>query len=404
MQKMRLNLQLFASGIIKASSNTFPSGEGKVEWSSSVVKGKNASSVTTIVYCRVTAGTGIWCTISGSVSIGGSSKAISKYRGSDDKWTTSWKEVGRFTTTIDHDADGTKSIPISFTISGDTSRLDGTAKGNADVELDKINRASKLNKIDNFGIDDTIIIPIDKYVTTATDTLQIKAGDTLIREITDIENGYSLTFTDDEKTLINSLTTSPRITLIFLLTTINDGETLGTSTQSANVTLLNKSLFREIYKKENGKYQVAINGLVDTTKSYVLQVYDDNGNLLNDNQILWGPGYYYMTAGHTINLSQKVSEQKNGIVLVWQTYSNGAVQTYDFNFTFIPKWQVSVNPSRGVSCFLSDSTAGVIGTKYVYVYDDKIVGNNVNSNGATKRNSGITTTNNRWVLTHVLGV
>lgn len=124
----------------------------------------------------------------------------------------------------------------------------------------------------------------------------------------------------------------------------------------------------------------------------------------SDNQILWGPGYYYMTAGHTINLSQKVSEQKNGIVLVWQAYRNGAVQTYDFNFTFIPKWQVSVNPSRGVSCFLSDSTAGVIGTKYVYVYDDKIVGNNENSNGATKRNSGITTTNNRWVLTHVLGV
>lgn len=125
---------------------------------------------------------------------------------------------------------------------------------------------------------------------------------------------------------------------------------------------------------------------------------------LHEYNVLWGPGYYYMTAGHTINLSQKVSEQKSGIVLVWQAYRNGAVQTHDFNFTFIPKWQVNVNPSRGVSCFLTDSTAGVIGTKYVYVYDDKIVGNNANSNGATKRNSGITTTNNRWVLTHVLGV
>lgn len=300
MQKMRLNLQLFASGTIKASSNTFPSGEGKVEWSSSVVNGKNASSVTTIVYCRVTAGTGIWCTISGSVSINGSSKSISKYRGSDDKWTTSWKEVGRFTTTIDHDADGTKSIPISFAISGDTSRLDGTAKGSATVTLDKINRASKLNKIDNFGIDDTITIPIDKYITTATDTLQIKAGDTLIREVTDIENGYSLTFTDDEKTLINSLTTSPRTTLIFLLTTTNNGETLGTSTQSANVTLLNKSLFREIYKKENGKYQVAINGIVDTTKSDVLQVYDDEGNdILNEKVLFNGDSNGAITLSET---------------------------------------------------------------------------------------------------------
>ena len=124
----------------------------------------------------------------------------------------------------------------------------------------------------------------------------------------------------------------------------------------------------------------------------------------SNNQILWGPDYYYMNAGQTATLSQKVSEQKNGIVLVWQGYKNNAVQTYDFNFNFIPKWQVSINAGKGVSCFLTDSTGGVLGTKYVYVYDDKIVGNNANSNGATKRNSGITTTNNRWVLTHVLGV
>ena len=126
-----------------------------------------------------------------------------------------------------------------------------------------------------------------------------------------------------------------------------------------------------------------------------------------DNQVLWDPGEgkgYYMVGSHTINLSQKVSEQKSGIVLVWQGYSDGAVQTYDFNFEFIPKWQVSVNSGRGVSCFLTNSTGVKIGTKYVYVHDDKIVGNNANGNGATNRASGITTTNNYWVLTHVIGV
>ena len=127
-------------------------------------------------------------------------------------------------------------------------------------------------------------------------------------------------------------------------------------------------------------------------------------NILTDNQVLWGPGYYYMTANHIINLSQKVSEQQHGIVLVWQAYVDGTVQTYDFNFTFIPKWQVSVNPGRGVGCFLTNSTAAKIGTKYVYVHDDRIEGNNVNDDGATKRGSGITTTNNYWVLTHVIGV
>lgn len=127
-------------------------------------------------------------------------------------------------------------------------------------------------------------------------------------------------------------------------------------------------------------------------------------DILTDNQVLWGPGFYYMTANHTINLSQKVSEQKNGIVLVWQAYVDGQPQFYDFNYTFVPKHHTLVFPGRGVSCFLTNSTATKIGTKYVYVHDDRIEGNNVNDDGATNRASGITTTNNYWVLVYVIGV
>ena len=125
---------------------------------------------------------------------------------------------------------------------------------------------------------------------------------------------------------------------------------------------------------------------------------------IQNNQILWGPDYKYMGANQTINLSQKVSEQKNGIVLVWQAYSDNSPQPWDYNFTFIPKWQPMTNSSRGNCCFLAGSNGDTIGTKYVYIYDDKIVGNDINSNGSTKRNSGITTTNNHWVLTYVIGV
>ena len=407
MHKAKLNIQLFASGTINASSTTMPSGTGKVEWSSSVIEGKNQSTVTAICYCRRTSGTGNYCTVSGSIGIGSQSKPISKYRGSDDKWNTTWKEVGRFTTTVDHDTDGTKSIKISFTISADTGGLDGTAKGDGTATLDKINRASKLNAIANFNISDTITISIDKYVTDAVDTLQVKLGDTVIKEVANITDGYQLVFTDAEKTTISNLASAPQATLLFLLTTVNGDTVLGSSTQTAVATLSNGYYFREIYKKENGKYQVAINGFVNTEINDVLQVYGDNGNLINNNQVLWDPGEgkgYYMVASHTVTLSQKVSEQKNGIVLVWQGYNNGAAQTYDFNFEFIPKWQVGVNAGKGVSCFLVNSTGTVLGTKYVYVHNDHITGNDANGNGATNRASGITTTNNKWVLTKVLGV
>lgn len=407
MHKAKLNIQLFASGTITADTTTMPSGTGKVDWSSSVIKGKNQSSVTAICYCRRTSGTGTYCTVSGSIGIGSQSKPISKYRGSSDKWTTAWKEVGRFTTIVDHDTDGTKSIKIAFTISADTDGLNGTAKGDETVQLDKIKLASKLNPISNFNISDTITISIDKYVADAVDTLQVKLGNTVIKEVTNIINGYQLSFTDAEKTTISNLVSAPQATLTFLLTTVNGETVLGNSSQTAVATLSSGSYFREIYKKENGKYQVAINGFVNAEIKDPFQVYDDNGNLLNDNQVLWDPGEgkgYYMVASHTVTLSQKVSEQKNGIVLVWQGYSDDTVQVYDFNFEFIPKWQVSVNSGRGVSCFLVNSTGTVLGTKYVYVHDDKIVGNAANGNGATNRASGITTTNNKWVLTKVIGV
>ena len=140
-------------------------------------------------------------------------------------------------------------------------------------------------------------------------------------------------------------------------------------------------------------------------KKITIQGKDIISNIIYaNNKILWGPYYYYMSASNTINLSQKVSEQKTGIVLVWQAYSDGAPQPWDYNFTFIPKWQVITNSSRGVVCYLATSQAGKIGTKYVYLFDDKIKGHNENSTGATKGNSGITTTNNHWVLTYVIGV
>ena len=128
-------------------------------------------------------------------------------------------------------------------------------------------------------------------------------------------------------------------------------------------------------------------------------------NILTDNQVLWGPNYFYMNASQTISLSQKVSEQKNGIILVWQAYTNGEPQYYDFNYTFVPKHHILIHNGAGVTCWLSNSTGNIVATKYVYVHDNQIEGNAVNDTGNTNRSgSGIITNSKYWVLTYVLGV
>ena len=124
---------------------------------------------------------------------------------------------------------------------------------------------------------------------------------------------------------------------------------------------------------------------------------------VKEQPVLWS-GAIYVNASHTVNLSQAISTQRTGIVLVWQRYSSGVANAWDINYTFIPKYSATNLSGAGVVCHLSDSAAGVFATKYIYVYDTYLKGNAVNENGATKRNSGITTTNNGWVLTKVLGV
>lgn len=400
MEKMKLNLQLFASSTIDGSS-TASNCDCRIVWSSTKNDSNNTSNVTATVHIKKTGSSSTSGTFSGTITIDGTSYSVSKY----GSWAWGdWRTVGSASKTVTHNENGTKAINISANLKQTGTSMAGTYSASGTATLDTINRASKLGAIEDFKLTDTITINITKYITAATDKLQIKLGDTLVKEINNITNGYSLTFTTAEQTTIKNLMTSPQATLIFLLTTINGETTLGTSTQSAAITSLDKPVYRNIVKKSNGHYQVAINGVVDTTKSDVLQVYDDNGNLINDNQVLWGPDYYFMSGSNTINLSQKVSEQKTGIILVWQAYSDGAPQPWEYNFTFIPKWQATTNSSRGVVCFLATSHASYIGTKYVYVFDDKIKGHNDNSTGATKGSSGITTTNNHWVLTYVIGV
>ena len=121
------------------------------------------------------------------------------------------------------------------------------------------------------------------------------------------------------------------------------------------------------------------------------------------NRVLWSGGYY-MTAGHSITLSQKISEQEKGIVLVFSRYSGGSAQNYHFNHFFVSKDFVELQAGTGSSFIMTtDGNFSVMACKYLYIHDDKIVGNDVNSASGTGT-SDITYNNAGFVLRYVIGV
>lgn len=121
------------------------------------------------------------------------------------------------------------------------------------------------------------------------------------------------------------------------------------------------------------------------------------------NKLLWSGGYY-MTAGHTVTLSEPISKQFSGIVLVFSRYSSNTAQNYHFQTHFISKYQISKHAGCGHTFLLTtDGNFGSFGAKYLYIHDDKIVGNDVNNATGTGA-CGITYDNSAWVLRYVIGV
>ena len=117
-------------------------------------------------------------------------------------------------------------------------------------------------------------------------------------------------------------------------------------------------------------------------------------------KVLWSnPAGQYMQASQTINLNEKISEQRTGIVLHWQGYEENEAKNYDHNYCFIPKTHTS---RSGVAMFLTNQSGTHVGTKYVYVSNTKIEGHDNNYSNATA--SGITLDRRYFVLTEVLGV
>lgn len=123
---------------------------------------------------------------------------------------------------------------------------------------------------------------------------------------------------------------------------------------------------------------------------------------LSSGKVLWS-GYVYMQANQAITLSEPISKQKTGVILVFSRYSDGEAHNYNFNHFFVHKAFVAAHPGAGSQFLMSsDGTFGVVGSKYIYINDTSLTGNA--NNTATGTANGITYANNSFVLRYVIGV
>jgi len=127
-----------------------------------------------------------------------------------------------------------------------------------------------------------------------------------------------------------------------------------------------------------------------------------NGRKYGENKVLWS-GTLHMNANQSITLSEAISSQPNGVVLVFSLYRNGSAENVSINTAFISKYQVAAL-SGAPHTFLMAVNAGfsIIGAKYLYIDDTTISGHEGNTQNGT--NSGITFNNSNYVLRYVIGV
>lgn len=125
------------------------------------------------------------------------------------------------------------------------------------------------------------------------------------------------------------------------------------------------------------------------------------GRQYGANLPLWSGGYY-MTASQSCTLSKSISNQPNGVVLIWSYYSSSASQNYNFITHFIPKAFVSLHGGCGMNFDGGNQMGNVRMNKYLYINDTSITGHA--SNGTDNAGDEFNVQNTCWVLRYVIGV
>ena len=167
-----------------------------------------------------------------------------------------------------------------------------------------------------------------------------------------------------------------------------------------NVTEINDDLV------ETGQHVVNLEQLTSGIKKNTNGNYILNGFEVGANKVLFSSSGLYMTDAHNIKLSEPISKQKNGVVFVFSQFDKAANNGVDadWNCSFVPKQMVALHPGRGHSFIqTAGSTFWILGSKHIYIHDDRITGYSANGSDGTSE-SGIKYTNSQFVLRYVIGV
>ena len=124
--------------------------------------------------------------------------------------------------------------------------------------------------------------------------------------------------------------------------------------------------------------------------------------LIGPQKILWQGGTF-MHEQQSAILSENISEQNNGIILVFSGYDTSVWEVKDYNWSshFISKKEIELVPSSG-HIFFMGGTEGLSGFKYLNISDDVINGHDINDNVFS--NDYGKYDNNRFVLRYIIGI
>lgn len=239
MEKLKLNIQKFASGTIPLS--TSGNMTGQIVWSSvSNGTSKNSSTVYADLYVRRTNNYTTTGTFTGAINIGGPYKNVSQYA----SVSSSWVKVGSYSREISHNNDGSGSCWIGADLYGpsETSLSGAYCTGGATVTLDKIARYATVTDATNFTDEENPTI----YFTNPANfdlRLRLSIGTdyyAIVRDKVTKKSPYTFELTEEERNLLRAKTPdSNELAVKMVVDTYIDGTIQNNSVVTRKMTIVN---------------------------------------------------------------------------------------------------------------------------------------------------------------------